>query len=167
MNTVTLTILFLPAFALGQTGNEARPTVEKRPSKVWTRVGPLGETPKHVTDAYPLSDQQNKGNWSKFEPMSDEFEGKELDRSKWTVGMSWWKGRQPALFSDKNVTISDGKLNLTMRKEPVPLEFGRLGYHDLHQCRAAHEGTDELRVLRSEVEADELWRLKLVLVPAG
>ena len=130
MNTVTLTILFLPAFALGQTGNEARPTVEKRPSKVWTRVGPLGETPKHVTDAYPLSDQQNKGNWSKFEPMSDEFEGKELDRSKWTVGMSWWKGRQPALFSDKNVTISDGKLNLTMRKKPVPLEFGRLGYHD-------------------------------------
>ena len=32
-----------------------------RPKKVWTRVGPLGETPKHVTDAYPLSDQQNKG----------------------------------------------------------------------------------------------------------
>jgi hypothetical protein len=77
-----------------------------------------------------LSDQQNKGDWSKFEPMSDEFEGEELDGSKWTVGMSWWKGRQPALFSDQNVTVSDGKLHLTMRKEPVPPEFGRLGYHD-------------------------------------
>lgn len=46
--------------------------------------------------------------------MSDEFDGKELDRSKWVVGMAWWKGRQPAFFSDKNVTVSDGKLNLTM-----------------------------------------------------
>jgi len=101
-----------------------------RPKQVWTRVGPLGETPRHVTDAYPLSDQQNKGDWSKLEPMSDEFEGKALDRSKWTVGMSWWKGRQPALFSDKNVTVSDGKLHLTMRKEPVPPQFERLGYHD-------------------------------------
>ena len=101
-----------------------------RPRKPWTRVGPLGETPRHVTDAYPLSDQQNKGAWSKFEPLSDEFEGKELDGSKWTVGMSWWKGRQPALFSDKNIRISDGKLHLTMRKEPVPPQVERLGYHD-------------------------------------
>ena len=52
---------------------------EKRPTKIWNRTGPLGETPKHVTDAFPLSDQQNKGQWIKFEPMSDEFEGKELD----------------------------------------------------------------------------------------
>ena len=65
----------------------------KRPVKIWNLTGPLGETPKHVTDAYPLSDQQNRGGWVKFEPMSDEFEGKELDRNKWVVGMDWWKGR--------------------------------------------------------------------------
>ena len=41
---------------------------------------------KHVTDAYPLSDQQNKGGWMKFEPMSDEFEGKELDRTNGRSG---------------------------------------------------------------------------------
>ena len=41
-----------------------------------------------------------------------------------------WRGRQPALFSEKNVTVSDGKLNLTMRKEPVPEEERRRGYHD-------------------------------------
>ena len=120
MNTVTLTILYLSGFGLVQSGNEAQATPDKRPTKVWTRVGLLGETPKHVTDAYPLSDQQNKADWVKFEPMSDEFEGKELDRSKWVVGMTWWKGRQPALFSDKNVTVSDGKLHLTMRKESCP-----------------------------------------------
>ena len=44
--------------------------------------------------------------------------------------MYWWKGRQPALFSDKNVTVSDGKLHLTMRKEKVPEKFEKLGYKD-------------------------------------
>ena len=41
--------------------------------------------------------------------------------------MSWWKGRQPALFSDENVTVSDGELHLTMRKEKVPPEAEKLG----------------------------------------
>jgi hypothetical protein len=55
-----------------------------RPEKVWTRLGPLSdsETPRHVTDASPLIDQQNKGGWTSCDPMSDEFEGNELDRSK-------------------------------------------------------------------------------------
>jgi len=168
MNTVTLSILFLPAFALGQSGAEAQPTVEKRPSKVWTRVGPLGETPKHVTDAYPLSDQQNKGDWSKCEPMSDEFEGKELDRSKWTVGMSWWKGRQLALFTDKNVTVSDGKLHLTMLKEPVPPEFGSLGYHDFTSAALHTENSELSNEFKSnDIDAliDELVQYKKIHFP--
>jgi hypothetical protein len=103
---------------------------EKPPTKIWNRTGPLGDTPKHVTDSFPLSDQENKGGWIKFEPMTDEFEGKELDRNKWHVGMEWWKGRQPALFSDKNVTVSDGKLHLTMRKEKLPPEAEKWGYKD-------------------------------------
>ncbi len=106
------------------------PAADKRPTKSWNRQGPLGKTPKHVTDAYPLSDQANKGKWVKFEPLSDEFEGKELDRDKWAVGMPWSKGRPPALYSDKNVTVSGGKLHLTMRKERVPAECAKGGYHD-------------------------------------
>ena len=47
---------------------------DRRPTKIWNRTGPLGETPKRGTDAYPLSDQENKRGWVKFEPMSDEFE---------------------------------------------------------------------------------------------
>ncbi len=101
-----------------------------RPVKIWNHTGPLGETPKHVTDAFPLSDQQNKGQWVKFEPMSDEFEGKELDLEKWALGIVGWKGRQPALFSDKNVTVSDGKLHLTMRKAKLPAALKKQGYHD-------------------------------------
>ena len=103
---------------------------EKRPTKIWDRTGPLGATPKQVTNDFPLSDQANKGGWVKFAPMTDEFEGRELDRQKWMVGLEWWKGRQPALFSEKNVTVSEGKLQLTMRKEKLPAETKKQGYHD-------------------------------------
>ena len=77
-----------------------------------------------------LSDQQNKGDWVKFEPMSDEFEGDRLDLNKWTLGGEVWQGRQPAKFSDRNVTVSDGKLNLTMRKEKLTAEDAKHGFHD-------------------------------------
>ena len=66
----------------------------------------------------------------KFEPLSDEFEGKELDLKKWSLSTKWWKGRQPALFSPRNVAVADGKLMLTMRKEKLPPEEAKLGYHD-------------------------------------
>jgi beta-glucanase (GH16 family) len=108
----------------------AKSVATQRPAKIWNRTGPLGKAPKQVTDAYPLSDQQNKGGWVKFEPMSDEFEGRELDLTKWVLGNYGWKGRQPALFSDKNITVSDGKLQLTMRKEKLPPEVKKQGYHD-------------------------------------
>ncbi len=96
----------------------------------WTRVGPLGETPKRLTDALPLSHQSDVGVWATYEPMTDEFEGGSLDTNKWVRNMEWWKGRQPALFKAENVTVEDGQLLLTMRKEPVPEEFGKRGYHD-------------------------------------
>jgi hypothetical protein len=86
----------------------------------WTRVGPLGETPKRVTDDLPLSDQADRGHWVKYEPLWDEFDGAELDAAKWHCGIGAWLGRQPALFWDRNVTASEGKLHLTMRKEEAP-----------------------------------------------
>jgi len=96
----------------------------------WTLVGPLGETPKRVTDSLPLSHQSDVGVWVKYEPMSDEFEGGALDTNKWVRNMEWWKGRQPALFKAENVAVEHGQLLLTMRKEPVPEEFSKRGYHD-------------------------------------
>lgn len=96
----------------------------------WTRIGSLAHTPKRISEEYPLSDQENRGNWLRYEPMSDEFDGDDLDTNKWTRNMYWWRGRQPALFMEKNVTVSDGKLHLTMCKEQIPKEFEQDGYHD-------------------------------------
>ncbi|MBD3181327.1 family 16 glycosylhydrolase [Candidatus Poribacteria bacterium] len=98
--------------------------------KDWTRVGPLGETPQRVNHDYPLSDQHNKKGWVIYEPMTDEFDGNQLDMDKWILNMKWWRGRQPSLFREKNVTVGDSKLHLTMRKEKLPEEYAQYGYHD-------------------------------------
>jgi hypothetical protein len=134
-NTLFTTAILLVAHHV--VAAETKPAADKRPTKIWNRTGPLGETPKHVTDAYPLSDQDNNGGWVKFEPMSDDFERQELDLNKWNRGMYWWRGRQPALFSDKNVTVSDGKLHLTMRKEKLSAEAEKQGYSSVIPRSAA------------------------------
>lgn len=67
---------------------------------------------------------------SKWEPipeLTDEFNGMALDADKWHDHNPGWKGRQPAFFHTKNVTVSDGKLHLTMRCED--LEGLPEGYH--------------------------------------
>ena len=101
---------------------------QKRP-KGWVRVGDLGPKPKHVRQALPLSDQSNDGNWKKYELLSDEFDGTELDPNKWWPKNPGWLGRQPAYFHPCNVSVSDGKLHLTMKKEEVPEMAKDKGYH--------------------------------------
>ena len=94
-----------------------------------TYKGALVNLPVRTNDEYPLSDQQNKGKWIKFEPMWDEFESPALDTNKWIVGMQkWWLGRKPAWFNPTNFYVSNGKLNLTMKKEKVPPQYEKLGY---------------------------------------
>jgi len=90
-----------------------------REAEGWTRVGVLGETPVRKNETCPLSDQDNKAGWFRFDPMWDEFKGTKLDTDKWWPFNPDWKGRQPALFRESNVEIRDGKLNLTMRCEDV------------------------------------------------
>ena len=98
--------------------------------KQWTRAGALSPTPDRITDSLPLSDQRNDAGWVKFDLMSDEFDGSALDTNKWTVGMSWWQGRQPAWFNPRNVEVRNGQLHLTLRKEAVPAAMESRGYHD-------------------------------------
>ena len=100
-----------------------------RPKKDWVRTGELGARPERVTTAYPLSDQDNEGNWIKYEPLSDEFAGSELDSNKWWPRNPKWLGRQPAYFYPGNVTVTDGKLHLAMRKQEVPEMPRDKGYH--------------------------------------
>jgi len=91
-------LLFLGVALLPDATAQDRP--EKATAEAWTLTGPLGETPKRVTDALPLSHQSEVGVWVKYDPMSDEFDKDSLDTGKWVRNMAWWKGRQPALFSD-------------------------------------------------------------------
>lgn len=125
-----LMFAFIAPVAFAADTAKPQPASERRPTKIWNRKGPLGETPKRVSDALPLSDQQNQGGWTKFEPMSDEFEGDRLDLNKWTLGGEVWQGQPPAKFSDRNVTVSDGKLHLTMRKEKLTADDAKRGFHD-------------------------------------
>jgi len=105
------------------------PAQQGKSSQSWVRTGMLEAVPQRVTDAFPLSDQANKGNWKKFELMSDEFEAAQLDSNKWHPRNPSWLGRQPAYFYPGNVTLSDGKLHLAMKKQEVPEMPRDKGYH--------------------------------------
>ncbi|MBN2138065.1 MAG: family 16 glycosylhydrolase [Sedimentisphaerales bacterium] len=108
--------------------------------KSWERQGPLGLTPKQVTGDYPLSDQTNKAKWNRYAPMSDEFAGTELDAKKWWPRNPKWLGRQPAWFDPANVTVADGKLHLTMRKdEPAAMPKNK-GYHTYTSAAVQSKG---------------------------
>ncbi|MBC8471987.1 MAG: family 16 glycosylhydrolase [Planctomycetes bacterium] len=61
--------------------------------------------------------------------MSDEFEGARLDPNKWHPVNPKWLGRQPAFFYSGNVSVSDGKLHLIMKKQEVPEMPKEKGYH--------------------------------------
>lgn len=113
---------------------------DARSSKGWVLTGELSAKPKRFTNEYPLSDQQNTGKWSRYEPMSDEFEGRKLDADKWWPNNPSWLGRQPGYFYDKNITVSDGKLHLTMKKEE-PAEMPKnKGYHTYTSAAVKSKG---------------------------
>jgi beta-glucanase (GH16 family) len=107
----------------------------------WTRVGPLGETPKRVTNELPLSAQTNAGKWTKYEPLWDEFGGDKLDADKWHPTNPQWLGRQPALFWAENVRVDDGKLHLTMQKREAPDTPKDKGFHTYTSAAVKSKGT--------------------------
>ena len=72
---------------------------------------------------YPASDPNNDGGWVLNDAISDEFEGKELDRNKWFIegengDYYIWKGRAPSQFVPHNVRVKNGKLKLRTAWEP-------------------------------------------------
>ncbi len=60
------------------------------------------------------------GKWVLMPELSDEFDGKKLDASKWYDHNPTWLGRQPGYFSRDNVSVSDGKLHLTAKVQELP-----------------------------------------------
>jgi len=126
----TLGLATVTGSVFPQTVAAATNVFNERSIKQWTRKGPLSETPGRISEQLPLSDQQNKAGWVKFDPMWDEFDEPTLDTNKWVVGMYWWQGRQPAWFNPRNVEVQNGQLHLTMRQESLPAEVKARGYHD-------------------------------------
>jgi len=81
---------------------------------------------KSTTSQYPLSDQENKGNWKFLKKYSDEFEGNTLSKKKWYGNNPKWKGRQPTYFHGSNVSLEHGELVLRINKhgeEKLPEGF--------------------------------------------
>jgi len=60
-----------------------------------------------------------EGKWKPIPELTDEFEGNQLDSTKWHDHNPGWLGRQPGYFSSNNVSVSDGKLHLTARVETL------------------------------------------------
>lgn len=98
-----------------------------------------GKPPTNIRGTAPLRSAQStkvaqiRADW-------DEFNGPALDTNKWVLGITGWLGRQPAWFNPANVTVHDGQLQLTMRKEAVPPELEKRGYHD-YTSAALHTRT--------------------------
>ena len=60
------------------------------------------------------------GQWAPLPEMTDEFDGTALDPAKWHPNNPGWLGRQPGFFLPANVTVSEGKLHITMKHEEPP-----------------------------------------------
>nr|WP_319273215.1 T9SS type A sorting domain-containing protein [uncultured Draconibacterium sp.] len=77
-----------------------------------------------TAQVYPVSDQENNGGWILNESISDEFNGTELDKTKWWIlgenddYRNKWKGRAPGQFVAHNVRVENGDLILSSKWEP-------------------------------------------------
>jgi len=58
--------------------------------------------------------------WEPIPALTDEFDGGSLDPRKWYPNNPHWKGRKPGFFHTGNVSVSDRKLHLTMKREDLP-----------------------------------------------
>ena len=84
-------------------------------------LGALGiRSTKAARAPQPLIKDGGKVKWTPLPAMTDEFEGSALDETKWHPRNPTWKGRKPGFFSIKNVTVSDGKMHITMKAEKLP-----------------------------------------------
>lgn len=61
----------------------------------------------------PLPDPPDGFEWKVDMRFSDDFDGTELDRTKWHDHHPYWDGRPPAKFMPEAVSVKDGTLQLT------------------------------------------------------
>ena len=95
----------------------------------------------------PLSDPA--GSWTPYAPMSDEFDGTELNSSKWSTDYTQWAGRQPGLFDASNVNVRHGSLTLLAqsghRNSSWPVGYDNYSTSALHSVDKTLHGYFEVR----------------------
>ncbi|MFI3289731.1 MAG: family 16 glycosylhydrolase [Rikenellaceae bacterium] len=78
------------------------------PKKSYEAYLNFDDAPKHKSNKYPLSDQDNRGGWKLQKKLSEEFSGKQLDQDKWYPNNPNWIGREPTCFHESNFSVRDG-----------------------------------------------------------
>ena len=63
----------------------------------------------------------NDKKWKLVKNMSDEFDGKKIDETKWQISGQGWIGRSPGLFLAENIKIKKGSLQITTTMLPKPV----------------------------------------------
>lgn len=72
-------------------------------------AGPLAADPyQMVRSALPMPPVGS--HWQQVPQLSDEFDGGELDASRWIPYHPYWQGRAPSRFDTNNVSVGDGLL---------------------------------------------------------
>ena len=82
---------------------------QPRPPKGYTAKIPDDQFVIRVNNDFPLSDQNNRGNWTLRTDVTDEFNADELNTQRWFPNNPHWKGRQPTYFDNSNVSFQDGE----------------------------------------------------------
>lgn len=59
--------------------------------------------------------------WKLVKNMSDEFNGKKVNESKWQISGQGWIGRPPGLFVADNIKVENGSLQITTTMLPKPI----------------------------------------------
>lgn len=73
-----------------------------------------------ILPALSFSAPPTNGTWSIITELSDEFEGTELNTTKWFDHNPTWLGREPGFFYTNNVQVADGQLHITAKAETLP-----------------------------------------------
>ena len=107
----------------------------------------------------PLSDPA--GSWTPYAPMSDEFDGTELNSSKWSTDYTQWAGRQPGLFDASNVNVRHGSLTLLAqsghRNSSWPVGYDNYSTSALHSVDKTLHGYFEVRSRSGSSSISSSW----------
>ncbi|MDC0584741.1 family 16 glycosylhydrolase [Bacteroidales bacterium] len=100
--------------------------------------------------------------WVKNDKFSDEFNGTELDTTKWHKRSPFWKhGRPPATFRDYAVSVKDGNMQIknSVLEEDDP-KYNIAGGAVASKAMDAHYGYYESRMKASSISMSSTFWLK-------